>query len=274
VSTAAATARSAAPPPATPALAFADVRLTYRTATGVLPAIADFSLDVAQGSFVSVLGPSGCGKSTLLKMAAGLLPPSAGRVQLGGDLVTGPRRDVGVVFQQPTLLPWQTVLDNVLVPARSQGLDMAKARQRAAELISLVGLAGFEKAFPHELSGGMQQRAGLARAFVHEPEVLLMDEPFAALDALNRERMALELLEFWSRSRRTVLFVTHGIQEAVFLSDRVVVLSNRPARVIEDLTIDLPRPRTLDTMLLPEFTALCDRLRRRLFAASGAEHLA
>jgi NitT/TauT family transport system ATP-binding protein len=166
------------------------------------------------------------------------------------------------------------VLDNVLVPARAQGLDMAEARRRAAELIGLVGLGGFEKAYPHELSGGMQQRAGLARAFVHEPQVLLMDEPFAALDALNRERMALELLEFWSRSRRTVLFVTHGIQEAVFLSDRVVVLSNRPARIVEDLPILLPRPRTLDTMLLPEFTALCDRLRRRLFSAAAAENAA
>ncbi|WP_270936473.1 ABC transporter ATP-binding protein [Falsiroseomonas oryzae] len=260
----------ATPLPASAAVEFDAVRLTYRTATGVLPAIEEVSLAAAPGSFVSILGPSGCGKSTLLKIAAGLLPPSAGRVQLAGEVVRGPRRDVGIVFQQPTLLPWQTVLDNVLVPARSQGLDMRAARSRAMDLIALVGLAGFEKAYPHELSGGMQQRAGLARAFVHEPAVLLMDEPFAALDALNRERMALELLEFWSRSRRTVLFVTHGIQEAVFLSDRVVVLSNRPARVVEDIAIPLPRPRTLDTMLMPDFTLLCDRLRRNLFAASGA----
>ncbi len=265
------TAAGAAPEAA---LAFEGVRLTYRTEAGVLPAIAEVSLSVARGSFVSILGPSGCGKSTLLKMAAGLLPASAGRVRLAGQVVTGPRRDVGMVFQQPTLLPWRSVLDNVLVPARAQGLDMRRARDRARELIALVGLAGFEGAYPHELSGGMQQRAGLARAFVHEPEVLLMDEPFAALDALNRERMALELLEFWARSQRTVLFVTHGIQEAVFLSDRVVVLSNRPARIVEDIAIELPRPRGLDTMLLPAFTALCDRLRRRLFAAAGAEERA
>jgi NitT/TauT family transport system ATP-binding protein len=252
------------------ALDFQGVRLSYRTATGVLPAIADVTLSVAQGSFVSILGPSGCGKSTLLKIAAGLLPASGGAVRLAGTPVVAPRRDVGMVFQQPTLLPWRNVLDNVLVPARAQGLDMAAARARALELIALVGLKGFERAYPHELSGGMQQRAGLARAFVHEPAMLLMDEPFAALDALNRERMAMELLEFWSRSRRSVLFVTHGIQEAVFLSDRVVVLCERPARVVEDIAIDLPRPRNLDTMLQPTFHALCDRLRRQLYAQAAA----
>lgn len=252
------------------ALAFEKVRLTYRTANGILPAVEQVSLGVAPGAFVSVLGPSGCGKSTLLRMAAGLLPPSAGRVLLGGTPVAGPRRDVGVVFQQPTLLPWRSVLDNVLLPARAQGLEARAARARALDLVAMVGLKGFEAAYPHELSGGMQQRAGLARALVHEPAVLLMDEPFAALDALNRERMALELLEFWSRARRSVLFVTHGIQEAVFLSDWVVVLSARPARVVEQIEIDLPRPRTLDTMLLPAFSTLCDRLRRHLFAAAAA----
>ncbi len=252
------------------ALEFDAVRLSYRTAAGVLPAIADVTLSVEQGSFVSILGPSGCGKSTLLKIAAGLLPASGGAVRLGGTPVAAPRRDVGMVFQQPTLLPWRNVLDNVLVPARAQGLEMGAARARALDLIALVGLKGFERAYPHELSGGMQQRAGLARAFVHEPAMLLMDEPFAALDALNRERMAMELLEFWSRSRRSVLFVTHGIQEAVFLSDRVVVLSERPAVVVEDIAIDLPRPRNLDTMLLPEFHTLCDRLRRQLYAQGKA----
>jgi NitT/TauT family transport system ATP-binding protein len=252
------------------ALDFDRVRLTYRTAAGVLPAVEDVSLSVAPGAFVSVLGPSGCGKSTLLKMAAGLLPVSGGTVRLGGEAVTGPRSDVGVVFQQPLLLPWRSVMDNVLLPARAQGLPMAAARERAKELIAMVGLRGFESAHPHELSGGMQQRAGLARALLHEPSVLLMDEPFAALDALNRERMALELLEFWARARRSVLFVTHGIQEAVFLSDRVVVLSARPARVVEQIEIDLPRPRSLETMLLPGFSVLCDRLRRLLYAAAEA----
>lgn len=255
-------------------LVFDEVRLTYRTAKGVLPAVERVSLDIASGSFVSLLGPSGCGKSTLLKVAAGLLPPTAGRVLLSGSEVRGPRRDVGVVFQAPTLMPWRTVLDNILLPARAQGLDARATRARANDLLTLVGLDGFGGAYPHELSGGMQQRAGLARALVHEPAILLMDEPFAALDALNRERMALELLEFWSRARRTVLFVTHGIQEAVFLSDRVVVLSNRPARIVEDIVVDLPRPRTLDTMMLPAFSALCDRLRRQLFAAAREERAA
>jgi NitT/TauT family transport system ATP-binding protein len=258
--------------PAPAALEFDRIRLVYRTAAGPLPAIADVSLRVAPGSFVSVLGPSGCGKSTLLKVAAGLLPPSGGEARLAGSRVAGPRRDVGIVFQQPMLLPWRHVLDNVLVPARAQGLAMAPARARAEALLAMVGLGGFERAYPHELSGGMQQRAGLARALVHEPAMLLMDEPFAALDALNRERMAIELLEFWSRGpRRSVLFITHGIQEAAFLSDRILVLSGRPARVVDEIAVDLPRPRTLDTMLLPGFAALCDRLRRLLFAAAAGE---
>ena len=254
---------------ASPAIVTAGLSVVYHTAKGSLTAIETLDLAIDRGSFVSVLGPSGCGKSTLLKIVAGLMPASSGTVQVGGVPVTGPRRDVGVVFQQPTLLPWRTVVDNVLVPARTLGLDPVPARARALDLIKLVRLSGFEQSYPHELSGGMQQRVGLARALLHEPDVLLMDEPFAALDALSREKMALELLDFWSRSRRTVLFITHGIQEAVFLSDRVVLLSPRPAQVLEDIAIDLPRPRTLETLVDPAFVAYCDQLRRALFAASG-----
>lgn len=250
------------------AIALDGVALTYQTASGPVEAVRSLSLTAEAGSFVSMLGPSGCGKSTLLQVAAGLLPPSSGTVRLSGRPVTGPSAEAGFVFQQPTLLPWRTVLDNILIPIRARRMDMKKGREQAMDLVRLVKLEGFENSYPHELSGGMQQRVGLARALVHEPDVLLMDEPFAALDALTREKMSLELLYFWSASRRTVLFVTHSVQEAVFLSDRIVVLSQRPARVVEDITIELPRPRSLETMVLPEFAAYCDILRRSLFATS------
>ena len=251
------------------AIEVAGLNVTYRGAKGPVTAIDALDLTIASGSFVSVLGPSGCGKSTLLRIAAGLMPATSGSMRVLGEVVRGPRRDVGIVFQQPTLLPWRTVLDNVLVPARTLRLEPVAAHKRALSLIELVRLNGFENNYPHELSGGMQQRVGLARALVHEPDVLLMDEPFAALDALSREKMALELLDFWSQSARTVMFITHGIQEAVFLSDRVVLLSPRPARVLEDIVIDLRRPRTLETLVLPRFAAYCDSLRRALFLASG-----
>ena len=254
-----------------PAIATSNLSVVYRTAKGSLTAVDSLNIAIDRGSFVSILGPSGCGKSTLLKIVAGIMPATDGVVEVDGVPVTGPRSDVGVVFQQATLLPWRTVLDNILVPARTQKLDMKESRRRALELVKLVRLSGFENSYPHELSGGMQQRVGIARALLHELEVLLMDEPFAALDALSRERMALELLEFWSGSGRTVMFITHGIQEAVFLSDRVVLLSARPAHVLEDIIIDLPRPRTLETMVDPKFVGYCDQLRRALYAASGEE---
>ena len=253
-----------------PALAFQGVRVVYNTAAGPIPAVEDLTLSVPAGTFLSILGPSGCGKSTLIKVAAGLLAPSAGEAAIGGARVAGPRPDVGIVFQQPTLLPWKTVEDNILVPVRARGGDMHAARARAHELIALVKLTGFERNYPHELSGGMQQRVALARALMHDPPVLVMDEPFAALDALTREQMMLELQRLWSHSRKTVLFVTHSIQEAVFLSDRVVVLSPRPARLTTDLAIDLPCPRTLATMTKPGFAAACDRLRQELYAAEPA----
>jgi NitT/TauT family transport system ATP-binding protein len=209
-----------------------------------------------------VLGPSGCGKSTLLKLASGLLKPTSGRMELSGRTVDGPRREVGIVFQQATLLPWKTVLDNVLVPVRAMGGDVAAARERASRLLRTVRLEAFASHYPHELSGGMQQRVGIVRALVHDPALLLMDEPFAALDAMTREAMMLELQRIWAGTGKSVLFITHSIPEAVFLSDRVVVLSPRPGRVVRMLEIDLPRPRTMETMGAARFSDLCNELRR------------
>jgi NitT/TauT family transport system ATP-binding protein len=253
-----------------PALAFDSIDVVYNTAAGKIPAVDGLSLHVPQGTFLSILGPSGCGKSTLIKVAAGLLPPSRGEVSVAGSRVTAPHPDVGIVFQQPTLLPWKTVEDNILVPVRARGGNRDEARARARELIALVKLSGFERNYPHELSGGMQQRVALARALMHDPPVLVMDEPFAALDALTREQMMLELQRLWSVARKTVLFVTHSIQEAVFLSDRVVVLSPRPARITTDIGIALPRPRTLATMMEPAFATACDALRQELYRSQPA----
>ena len=217
---------------------------TFLTRGGeAVEALADVSLEARRNEFVCLVGPSGCGKSTLLRLVAGLLAPSGGAVSIGGSPVTEPRADTGIVFQAPTLLPWATILDNVLFPVDMMGrLDRA-ARERAHALLELVGLAGFEAKYPRELSGGMQQRAGICRALVHDPDILLMDEPFGALDALTRDRLNMELLRIWQRDRKTVVLVTHSIAEAVLLSDRVIVMSERPSRVVEEVTIDLPRPR-------------------------------
>lgn len=236
--------------------------VTYASARGRLPAVNNLSLSVADGEFVAVLGPSGCGKSTLLNIASGLLAPSRGKVQIQGRPVTGPRRDVGIVFQQPTLLPWKTVLQNVLVPVAAMGLSTADSLARAHELLRLVRLEGFEHHYPNELSGGMQQRVGIARGFMHDPELLLMDEPFAALDAMTREHMTDELQAMWMHSGKSVLFITHSIPEAVYLADRVVVLSERPGTVVDVIDVPLPRPRTLETLASPVFNDICNRLRR------------
>jgi NitT/TauT family transport system ATP-binding protein len=245
-----------------------DIGVTYRARGQPVRAVERLDCSVYSGDFVSILGPSGCGKSTLIKVIAGLLPPSRGQAELDGRLVTAPRPDVGIVFQQPTLLPWRTVLGNVLVPARALRLDMAASEARARELISLVRLDGFERSYPHELSGGMQQRVALARALIHDPPVLVMDEPFAALDALTREKMGLELQRLWAHAGKTIIFVTHSIAEATFLSDRVLVLSERPARILQDIEIDLPRPRTLETLKTARFGEISGSLREHLYAAS------
>ena len=235
--------------------------VTYTSSRGPVKALEGLDASLRQGEFLAVLGPSGCGKSTLLKVVAGLLAPSAGAVTLGGAPITGPRRDVGIVFQQPTLLPWQTTLDNVLLPVRTLGMDLAAGREQARALLKLVGLEKFAGHYPNELSGGMQQRVGIARGLIHDPALLLMDEPFAALDAMTREHMMMELQRIWLATAKSLIFITHSIPEAVFLADRIVVLSARPGRTIRDLKVELPRPRTLATMAEKPFAEHCNALR-------------
>jgi NitT/TauT family transport system ATP-binding protein len=234
-----------------------------RDGTRVL-ALDDVSFSVDEGEFVSVVGPSGCGKSTLMKIIAGLVPHTSGQVLLNGSPVTGARSDVGIVFQSSVLLPWRTVLENVLLPIEIQKKPKREYVERAKELLELVGLSEFADKYPFELSGGMQQRNSITRALIHDPPMLLMDEPFGALDAITREHMNVELLRIWQMSGKTVLFITHSIPEAVFMSDRVIVLSGRPGRIVEDVRIDLPRPRTLDVMSDFEFGRLTTELRRTL----------
>ncbi len=247
---------------AMPVLQARAVSVSYQTRRGSIDALRDVDLAVDEGEFVTILGPSGSGKSTLLKLAAGLLAPTRGHVDVGGAVVTGPSRDIGVAFQKPTLLPWRTVLDNVLLPSETAGERGADAERRARELLDLVGLRDFAGNYPNELSGGMQQRVGLARMLQRDPRLLLMDEPFAALDAMTREALTLELQRIWMRDRKSVLFITHSIAEAVMLSDRVLVMSARPGRVVEDFRVDIPRPRSMATLAEPAFTAAADHLRR------------
>lgn len=228
-------------------------------------ALTDIDLRVPRGEFVSIAGPSGCGKSTLLKVIAGLTRPSSGRVELNDKAVTGPRTDVGYVFQRAALAEWRTAEGNILLQGEMRGMPKAKARKRAAELIELTGLNGFEKAYPHELSGGMQQRVSLCRALLHEPEVLLMDEPFGALDALTRERMNVELHRLWEETKVTVLLVTHSVPEAVYLANRVVVMSPRPGRIVNVFDVDLPHHREYSaTMASPVFGQLTTQIREVL----------
>ena len=228
-------------------------------------AVSDVSLRIERNEFVCLVGPSGCGKSTLLRLAAGLLLPEQGTVSVDGELVREPRPGTGIVFQAPTLLPWATVLDNVLFPARMMGTVNGGTRDRAGALLKLVGLDGMEGRTPRELSGGMQQRAGICRALIHDPSVLLMDEPFRALDALTREELTLELLRIWSTQPKTVLFVTHSIPEAVLLADRVVVMAARPGRVSDVLRVDLPRPRNFEMESSDEFHRCTRRVRQLIF---------
>ena len=224
--------------------------------------LAGLSFGVAPGEFVAVLGPSGGGKSTLLRLIAGLLPLGAGRVLVQGTPVSGPRQDVGMVFQKATLLPWRTALDNVLLPAGFRRGASPAERTRAENLLAAIGLADSAGYYPAQLSGGMAQRVGLARMLLHDPDVLLMDEPFAALDAMTRERMALVLQELWQERPRAAVFVTHSIQEALLLADRVVVLAHSPGRIVADWPVPLPRPRAPETMATPEFNDLALKLRR------------
>ena len=257
--------------PSAPVLRIDALQVSYATRMGLpIHALDGVSLDIAHGEFVALLGPSGCGKTTLLKTLAGLMDGEhQGRVTLEGQPITGPSLNVGVVFQEPTLLPWRTILDNVLLPVELVHLDRAGYLQRAMDLMAKVGLAGFEHKYPKELSGGMRQRAGICRALVRDPELLLMDEPFGALDALTREFLNVELQRLWLESGKTVVFVTHSIPEAVFLADRVVVMSPRPGRIAEVIDIDLPRPRRLADMSCPEVGRVLARIREH-FSPTGA----
>jgi NitT/TauT family transport system ATP-binding protein len=231
---------------------------------GDLEALRDIDLAVERGEFISVVGPSGCGKTTFLRIVAGLEHATAGDVVLDGRVVRKPGTDRGFVFQNDSLLPWRTVLANAIIGREVAGPLSAADRKRTMELLKLVGLEGFEQYHPRQLSGGMRQRVNLARALAIDPEILLMDEPFAALDAQTREIMQAELLRIWERGQKTVLFVTHQIDEAVFLSDRVLVFARRPGRIQEEVRIALPRPRNLAIKRTPEFVALVDRIWRMI----------
>ncbi len=238
-----------------------DLRKLYAGRERQTLAVDGVSLDVKAGEFVSVVGPSGCGKSTLMMMVAGLEPVSSGSIEVAGAAVRGPVTDVGIVFQRDALLEWRSVLDNILLQIDVRRLRRREYEARARELLARVGLAGFEDAHPRELSGGMRQRVSLCRALIHDPSLLLMDEPFGALDALTREQMNLDLQKIWIEHKRTMLFITHSIWEAVFLADTVIVMSPRPGRIAERITVDLPRPRRLAVRETPEFGVYSARIR-------------
>ncbi|MEO6065664.1 MAG: ABC transporter ATP-binding protein [Lysobacterales bacterium] len=244
------------------------IRKTFGTDPGAVVALDGIDLDIKPGEFVAVVGPSGCGKSTLLRIIAGLTPATAGAVSVFGKDVSGPVTECGIVFQQPVLLDWRTIVDNVLFNIDMRRLDSKAYRPRALELLAAVGLGEFSDKRPYELSGGMKQRAAIARALVHEPPLLLMDEPFGALDALTREQMRLDLERIWLETKKTVFFITHSIDEAVLLSDRVVVMSPRPGRIETILQIDLPRPRGIAARQSAEFSAATNQV-TDIFLARG-----
>ncbi len=247
------------------------VAKTFRRGASVTHALAAVDLELREGEFAAVVGPSGCGKSTLLRVIAGLLPASSGAVRVNGAAVSGPQTDLGVVFQSPVLLDWRTVLDNVLVQLELRGLQKENFKEKAMALLARVGLAEFADRYPRELSGGMRQRTAIVRALIHDPPFLLMDEPFGALDALTREQMRLDLEALWMETGKTVLFITHSIDEAVLLADRVIVMSERPGRVEREISISLPRPRGLAARQAAEFIAATDAI-TKIFLARGILH--
>jgi NitT/TauT family transport system ATP-binding protein len=244
-----------------PYIRIEDVRKVYRTGKEEVEAVSRVSFSVEAGEFVAILGPSGCGKSTLLMMCAGLEPATSGTITIDRTVVTAPRARVGIMFQDSTLLPWKTVLENILFPARIQKRPLAAFRERAYDLIRMVGLAGFENVKPHQLSGGMRQRVAICRALITDPDILLMDEPFSALDAMTRDEMNDALLDIWDRYRKTGLFVTHSIREAVYLADRVLVMTRRPATIVADVRIPFDRPREHGIGERPQFNEICAHLR-------------
>jgi NitT/TauT family transport system ATP-binding protein len=257
---------------AAPVIELTAVSKIFATASGErVRALDSTTLRVQPGEFITVVGASGCGKTTLLRLIAGLERCSSGSIRVNGTEQVGPSEQIGIVFQDPTLLPWRTVLENVLLPVQVLKLDMKTHRPRALALLDTVGLADFQNKYPHELSGGMRQRVAIARALVHDPAMLLMDEPFGALDALTRDQLNLELLEIWAKTRKTVLLITHSITESVFLADRVIVMSPRPGRVVEEIRVDLPRPRDLEMINSETFGSHVRRIRSQLSRGAPAQ---
>jgi NitT/TauT family transport system ATP-binding protein len=256
---------------APPFLSITNLSKVYATRDGAVRALDQVSLSARRGEFLSILGPSGCGKSTLMMIAAGLVPASSGVVMVESKPVIKPRTNIGIVFQSPVLLEWRTALANIMLQAEARKLDRRDAEQRACELLRAVGLAGFEKRYPHELSGGMRQRVSICRALVHNPPHLMMDEPFGALDALTRDQLVLDIQQIWNDLRTTVLFITHSVPEAVFLSDRIIVMTPRPGRIDYVVDVDLPRPRTLAMRESRRFADYSRQILDRLLA-SGVLH--
>jgi NitT/TauT family transport system ATP-binding protein len=247
------------------------VRKVYATPSGEVEAVAEVSFDIARGDFVSVLGPSGCGKSTLMLMVAGLEPTTSGQIHLDGAPVEGPQTSAGMMFQDPTLLPWKSVLDNVLFPIGMTGAIGPQHHAAAQRLLQMVDLWAFRDKRPRELSGGMRQRVALARALIGEPAVLLMDEPFSALDAITRDDMGLALARIWDTTRKTAIFITHSIREAIFLSDRILVMGRRPSSIIEDIRVQFPRPRDPSIEADPRFNELYLHLKASIHRTTGAK---
>lgn len=244
-----------------PILVAEGIEKTYLSRDGEVRALKDISFQVFEGELISLVGPSGCGKTTLLRIMGGLLEPDKGIVRIDGQVLTQPRQEMGFVFQNPTLMPWRTVLENVILPLEVRGNNGDEHEGRALELVRLVGLAGFENSYPRELSGGMQQRVAIARALVYEPSILLMDEPFGSLDAITRSQMNLELLRIWQATGKTIVLVTHNIQEAIFLADRVLIMSARPGHIQAAVSVPLPRPRHPDMFYSEDFAGLSHHVR-------------
>ncbi|MFH0225406.1 ABC transporter ATP-binding protein [Vibrio furnissii] len=249
-----------------PFVSFRHIGHTYTSEHSAVTVLNNVTFDINKHEFVAIVGPSGCGKSTLLRLLSGLIHPTQGDIQVFGHPVSGPREDIGIVFQKPTLLPWKNVLDNVLFPLQHKfGHVSAKDRQLATALLDKVGLSEFATSLPNQLSGGMQQRVGIARALLLNPDILIMDEPFSALDALTREEMGFELQRLWLEKPKTVLFITHSISEAVLLADKVLVMGPRPSTVLEEITINLPRPRTINTLKEADFGRYTNRIREYFY---------
>lgn len=250
-----------------PFIQLKNVNKIYVTKDDAITACKDVTFNIKQSEFVAIVGPSGCGKTTILKMLAGLIPYTSGEITIGGKKVTGPQTDLGIIFQDAVLLDWRDVINNVLIQTEIRGLSRAKFLPRAKELLLDVGLDDFENKKPYELSGGMRQRVSICRALVHDPPLLLMDEPFGALDALTREQISMDIQHLWMEKRKTALLITHSITEAVLLADRVIVMSPRPGKIVEIIEIDMPRPRNL-SHLPEEFNEYTGRI-RQIFQAAG-----